>query len=221
MAIAFDAFAAGVEDLTAPSWTHTPVGTPAAICVFIGQGIDVDVVDGVTYGGVAMTRFTGGFIEDTAGEAVSVYAYYLVASIPTGAQTVAVSDTGVRNKRGVSISFTADRAVVAHSTIASASGDQANPSLTISDLPALSAMVVGHLMSGQDAVTSGAPSAGTELEEYDFGARTQYTLRSDAETDGSINVGWTIASDDVAAIAVAFYETAAATVKSLAAVGVG
>jgi hypothetical protein len=221
MAIAYDAIGLGSIATDDPSWTHTPVGTPAGIVVLIGQTFDNDLVTGVTYGGVAMTRYTGGFIIDTVGEACGVYAYYLTSGIPAGAQTVQVTDTGATNKRGVSISVTAATTVSAHATIASAAENQANPSLTISDLPARSAMVFGTLMSGADAVTAGAPSAGTELDELDYGTKTGYTLRSNAESDGSITVGWTIASDDVAAIAVALVEDAAVTVKKLAALGVG
>lgn len=97
-AVAFDATSAsGANGSGGPaySWTHTPVGTPTAVGVWITIYGGGNTVTGVTYGGVAMTQALhvangsgpGGSQND------SDYLFGL-ASPPSGSQTVAVATSG-------------------------------------------------------------------------------------------------------------------------------
>jgi hypothetical protein len=79
MTVAFDAitsFSATAGDI---SETHTPVGTPKGVIVFVGIGSlngaggDSDNVVGVTYGGETMTRID--FQAQDGGEDISEYCY--------------------------------------------------------------------------------------------------------------------------------------------------
>lgn len=93
MTVAFDAFSTSGEDSDDLSWTHTPSGTPKGVTVEIAQtdGAD-DQVSGVTYGAVPMTR-QAFYNKGQAGQDndFAVYIYSLTSSVPTGAQTVAVT----------------------------------------------------------------------------------------------------------------------------------
>lgn len=77
------------------SFTHTPVGTPSGVLVFVIRTDEssTDVISGVTYGGTAMTAVTGGLARDTTGEPGLCKAYFLGSAVPTGAKTVQVTST--------------------------------------------------------------------------------------------------------------------------------
>ena len=81
MAIIFDAAAAGVAAAgTTKTFSHTCTGTE--LILFVGALItttESDVVTGITYNSVAMTRVpTNGFIAN-AGIGQSLYLYFLIA----------------------------------------------------------------------------------------------------------------------------------------------
>lgn len=69
--------------------THTPNDTPAGVVVTIVHSQSaLDIVTGVTYGGVAMTRIATAQTPNDDGQS---YLYFLGSGIPTGAQTVSVA----------------------------------------------------------------------------------------------------------------------------------
>lgn len=100
MAVAHDA-ASESHTGTTPStnqdsfnWTHTPTGTPRGVLVYVFAGNNAtNPVTGVTYGGSALSAVTSGEASDTADEPGNCKAYFLGASVPTGAQSVVVSRT--------------------------------------------------------------------------------------------------------------------------------
>ncbi|MDP3794259.1 MAG: hypothetical protein Q8R07_05960, partial [Candidatus Uhrbacteria bacterium] len=75
------------------SWTHTPVGTPRGVLVFVTTISATKTVTSVTYGGVAMTEITAGVAIDTVTEPGRIDTFFLGSSVPTGAQTVTVNRT--------------------------------------------------------------------------------------------------------------------------------
>jgi hypothetical protein len=135
MAVAFDAVSSsGVPATGNLSFTHTPVGTPRAIIVMVVQATGLtDEVTDVTYGGVTMTEMTGSPLSFDATRDSVIYAYFLGSSIPTGAQTVAVTVNGTgsnKNARCFSLTASADTEVVDTSTFTSAS--TTSPSVGVS-----------------------------------------------------------------------------------------
>jgi hypothetical protein len=81
----------------AASFTHTPVGTPRGITVLIVSTAATDTVTGVTYGGTAMSQPEGSPVVSTSAEGGACHAFTLGESgetVPTGAQTVAITGTG-------------------------------------------------------------------------------------------------------------------------------
>jgi hypothetical protein len=106
----------------APSWTHGEAGTPDAILVLIVHATGVvDKVSGVTYGGVAMTELSGSpYIHNHSFGSV-MYAYLLTDNIPSGNQTVAVSNIDW-SAQAVAISLTADGEIVQTGTSAGDGG---------------------------------------------------------------------------------------------------
>lgn len=90
--LALDASSENATAADPQSFTHTPVGTPRAIVVFIAhETTATDIVVSVTYGGVTMTRI--GRESDTTGEVGAGYCYFLGSAIPVGAQSVSVDRT--------------------------------------------------------------------------------------------------------------------------------
>ena len=109
------------------SWTHTPVGTPRGVLVFVfdANANAVDVTS-VTYGGVSVPAVSGGEARDTAGEAGSCKAFFLGSSIPTGAQTVQVNRNNNANiMYAVAITVTAASDTAISGTPVLAQEDQA------------------------------------------------------------------------------------------------
>ena len=88
MSVARDAVTeAPASFTTSTSFTHTPVGTPKGVIVYVAQNASsTDENGSISYGGVALTKQT--FAHDTATELLGAYAYFLGSGIPTGAQTV-------------------------------------------------------------------------------------------------------------------------------------
>lgn len=211
MTVAYDAVGSQPTQTTSPSWTHTPVGTPKGILVFVLQyATGSDDVTGVTYGGVAMTELGSSPLLHTTGETFTVYAYFLGSNIPTGAQTVAVTGSS-SNKCGVSFSVTAsgDTVVQNHSAFVN-SDSQADPSASLS-LGGKTCFVALGAMSGHNGVASTTPSSGwtSSFEDVSAGG-TQVSLSYKYDTIGStdVTVGWTQTAEDATAIAVAITEAA-------------
>ena len=146
MAIAYDAIAIPALAFYEAtfSWTHTPVGTPRGVAVIISQEKATDQVSGITYGGVNMTRVR--FDARTATEAGGVYIYFLGSGIPTGAQAVVVTLSGVEDTNAVSLTVTAASDTSVDTSNGLDAGIIANPSLSIS--PTVKAEIFYGIFSG-------------------------------------------------------------------------
>ena len=92
MAVAFDAAGPGAtgSSVSSISFTHTPVGTPTAVGVWVCGYFNAADCSGVTYGGIAMvggTTYTDTNFSDACAKSFGL------ANPPSGAQTVVVSGT--------------------------------------------------------------------------------------------------------------------------------
>ena len=196
------------------SWTHTPVtATPCGVVVMIAQNVvSTDLITGVTYGGVAMTRIaTDGFAQDTVGEPGAAYVYFLGSNVPTGAQSVAVtvsSGTDAKTGWAVTLSGDADQAIAASGKI---QVDTLNPSVTLATDGYFDGVCLSVFFSGLNAPTDGTITAGTGYTKLtasaaggrDFGTESASAQYASGLKGANIACGWTAASDDVAMIALA------------------
>ena len=196
------------------SWTHTPVtATPRGVVVLIAQNVvSTDLITGVTYGGVAMTRIaTDGLAQDTVGEPGAAYAYFLGSNVPTGAQTVAVtvsSGTDAKTGWAVTLSGDSNQAIAASGKI---QVDTLNPSVTLATDGYFDGVCLSVFFSGLNAPTDGTITAGTGYTKLtasaaggrDFGTESACAQYASGLKGASIVCGWTAASDDCAMIALA------------------
>src|SRR5690348_5790420 len=182
MAVAFDASSeshtgtTGSTNQASFSWTHTPVGTPKGVLIFL---INLDSATGVnpsiTYGGVAVPAVTGGVDADTAGEAGRCAAFFLGSGIPTGAQTVVVNrDNNAQQVYAVAITVTAaagkDTAVhEAGIVLLQEDGTLAEQSVTDGSPGSNSVRFAGGMTGLQTLPSAGASS--TLLQSIDIGAQ--------------------------------------------------
>lgn len=211
MAIAFDAASSGALTTGALSWTHTPVGTPRGILVFVVIFNDTNTVSAVTYGGVSMTEVTGSPNVHNVGGADdgTVTAWFLGSSVPTGPQTVAATVSGTPNKCGAAFSVTAGSNTSIVDTDASInSGSQANPSGTLS-LGGITCFCAEGFHSGQSAVSGVTPLSGwTSRSEITTTAETAGFYTYDTIGSSDVTIGWTQTADDATCVAVAIREDA-------------
>lgn len=193
MAVAYDAYSAsGAPSADTLSWTHTPVGTPRGVLVLIvDNAASSNAITSVTYGGTAMTAVNGSPVAHTTGsEDGYLYAYFLGASIPTGAQTVEVTESTATSKSAACYTVTAGGDTHASSAGVLDSGGMLDPSTTVS-LGTGDYFVAAALHSGTGSLGTCAPLAGfTTVDSQDFGLQTCYFVRKDAVASGSVTVGW-------------------------------
>lgn len=228
MTVAFDAAtpsgAGGGSTFTTTSphtYLHTPVGDPSSVLVAVISADPADPVNGaVMYGTVAMTRVpTNGFAADILGEAGSVVMYELGSSIPTGPQTVSISHTGsaaVKLPVCITLTAAADTEIGASGKL---EGDQADPQIAL-DTGATESFRVAVLFSGVQI--AGSLTAVTDVSavgsspRVDFGEEFGLVgYQTSAASAGSMTIGWTAVSDDVAMIAVAIQEVAGGTLFTI------
>lgn len=96
-----DTGTAGWTTTNPKTWTHTPSGTPRGVligCVAFNT-INQAVFREVTYGGVQATSYYEWYAQDTAGEFGQVKLYFLGSNIPTGAQTVSVTNSASTDEK--------------------------------------------------------------------------------------------------------------------------
>ncbi len=212
MTIAFDASSNATEAGTTLSWTHTPVGTPAGVLVFVVQNVTGDEVTSVTYGGVAMTEVTGSPNTKAAAEDGTTYGYHLGTGIPAGAQTVVVNVTATGSiKAAVAYTVTAAADTVVQDTDITINSDSAtNPSATLS-LGGNTCFCAIGFMSGQAAVGNITPSANwTSRYEFDFTSQVAGFYTYDTIASADVTMGWTQTADDAICIGIALTESVAA-----------
>lgn len=211
MAVAFDATSESHTGTTGSVsqasfiWTHTPVGTPAGVLVYVMQATSaVMATTGVTYGGVAMTLIQEAV--DGAGELGMCHLYFLGSGIPTGAQTITVSrlnNTAVLY--AVAATVTAATDTQTHGTFFE-NGDGALAERSVDDgSPGTNSLRFAGCYYG-GAAPPGTGANSTAMHSIDFGAYVAATVRETVAGQGSRLVGFSAASDDVAAIAIAIRE---------------
>jgi hypothetical protein len=221
MAVAYDAESRGAGGSGNFNWTHTPVGTPKGIWVFVGQDTGLtDEVTGVTYGGTAMTRVTTGsptnpvFRDGSgAGEDGGEYCYFLGASIPTGAQTVAVTVNGTGSlKRGYAGSVTAAADTEVVDCNSNTAGGSTTPTLGTLSLGGRTCMVAMGFWSQRPATGNITPSAGwTARREDTIGSNTIAHYTYDTIASADVAADWThdqSAGGDYCGLALAIREVA-------------
>src|SRR5690348_8787000 len=88
------------------TWSHnTGTTSPEGVVVMLAHGTEsTDLVVGVTYGGVAMSRIQTN--TDTVTEPGRSYIYFLGTGVPTGTQTVSVDLTSATTTDLFGISYT-------------------------------------------------------------------------------------------------------------------
>lgn len=214
MAVAYDvSSAATAAEASSLSWTHTPVGTPRGVIVFcLGQGGSGQPAIAVTYGGVSMTAVTSSYVSDAAGELGAIRAFFLGASVPTGAQTVQVTTGNVPTVAywAAAITVTAG-GNTEYTGLVTLSGDQALGQQNVDDgSPGTNSVrFAGAYYGGSSPPTAGADS--TSVQTVDFGTKAGGVVRETTAGQGSRPVGFNAASDDVAANFLAIREVASGT----------
>ncbi len=190
------------------TWTHTPaLLKPKGIVVSIVHPTSTDRVTAVTYGGVAMSRIE--FAQDTADEAGAAYAYFLGSGIPEGDQTVSVTHDGnsaVKKAASYSIVGGNDTEVAASGVVEE---NAANPAVAI-DSGADDAVRYAGVFSGKgNPANVTAFATFTEFAANDFGANVTKQEYTATPASGSVSTGFTIATDDVALVALGVREVSA------------
>ncbi len=221
MAVAYDAASeshsgtTGDTNSTGFSWTHTPVGTPKGVVVFVRCNASPDPVTAVTYGGVAMAKPAGTFAEDTAGEPGTIQAWFLGSGIPTGAQTVAVTRTNnAINVYAMAITVTAltDTEVYLPGIVI-VQGDTALVEQNVDDgSPGTDSLRVAGLSSGLGTANIAGANTSNAIT-IDFGATVACSGREKVAGQGSRPVGWDYSGtpDDTAFVGFAVREPPVST----------
>lgn len=223
MAIAHDAASSPTQGTGTLSWTHTPVGTAAAIDVQVGTTLSsADGVTGVTYGGVALTRYA--LATNAAGQLSTSHGYNLLTGIPSGAQTVVVSITGTFLRCASCKSMTAAGTVALDAFNTGNGAGVSNPTLTVTTTAATSTIVYAGagITENQASVSVTAPDL--LLNKSGNTNETQIFARNSITgTGGAVVIGWTFNNDSWAGVIAAYKESGGGgtVVKPLAVLGVG
>ena len=210
MALAFDATSEATAGI-APSWTHTPVGTPRGVLVGIMDTADADNVTGVTYGGVSMTEVSGSPLNVTGTAGIVLHLFFLGASIPTGAQTVTVSGSST-TKQAWACTVTADEDTeVQNTATADEESTTVSFNLALGGETCFCAEVWGTEKANAGLVNILLGSSWTPDDSHDFGSQVGgfYTYDTIGSTD--VTAGFRITSGGAefnGCIAVAIKESA-------------
>lgn len=214
--IAHDAITASTEQPTSIpfDFTHTPVNTPRGVivmCTVYEYGASGRMVQGVSYGGVPMTRIN--HAEDVTTEFCMSEIWFLGSGIPTGAQTVHVVPGGASLGTTIvavaaTITATTDTEIVASGIV---QDNVADPGVTLDSGSSL-AIRYAVLTSGNRA------TAPTVFAGQTAGPGAQFAINVDTDrwattyqtsaASGVFRIGWTLTTDDVAMCAVAIREIA-------------
>ena len=129
--IARDAFTDGRDWGTGDpqTWSHTCTGSNLIIFVYVFAGGATDIVNGITYNGVSMTRLIFNNNDAQSGAGNSHWVYYLV-NPATGAHTVSVDLTSSTNISALSVSYTGVDTTSPIVTSRSDPGDKATTTYT-------------------------------------------------------------------------------------------
>jgi hypothetical protein len=188
------------------SWTHAQSGTPQGVVVFVHTQGTTDLVTGVTYGGVSLTRVTGGEAIDTAGEPARTDLFFLGSGLSSGNQTITVSRTSdTATMYASAATVLADRDVEAFGVDTRAE-NQAPTVIGIDDgSPGTDSLRYAAAYYG-GASPAPAGTGSTLLTDIDLGPRGASMVRETTAGQGVRNVGFSGSSDDYAAVFLAIRE---------------
>src|SRR5690242_13882826 len=190
------------------TWSHnTGTTSPEGVVVMLAHGTEsTDLVVGVTYGGVAMSRIQTN--TDTVTEPGRSYIYFLGTGVPTGTQTVSVDLTSGTTTDIFGISYTLDGAddlvVVDNNGV---NENATNPGVTLAygGRTCMSFAVVYSGVSLNSSVSAGASC--TKDSTTDLAGNFTCAVEHQTTAGSSdFAIGFTIASDDVAFSAIAVSE---------------
>lgn len=169
MAISFDASATNRTTGSSASFSHTCSGNQRVLFVAVGiwDNFTTDVLAGVTYNGVTLTR-----ISMAAAQANTRTYLYAMVNPPTGSHTVAISVSVSTNISVTSMSYTGATqdigTLVAFNTMTSAPTSTINASLFCSAGGwAIMSLISnsGGLSASTGAVSRGIPGGGVLVAE--------------------------------------------------------
>jgi hypothetical protein len=179
------------------------------VVVFVSTYASVaNLITSVTYGGVALTRLTGGLAQDGAGESGRLDAFFLGSGLGTGNQTITVTRTNnatVMYASAATVTAGADTAVPTN-TIVLLQGDGTLTVQSVNDTsPGQNSVRYAGAYSGLNA----PPAAGTGstlLNSIDIGNYGSALVRETTAGQGARNVGFSAATDDRAVVHLAIRE---------------
>lgn len=211
MTIAVDQVASSTLSTDPSNFDFNSGTSPEGLIVLIAHGsVSTDIVVGVTYGGIAMTRRQSNV--DTTTEAGRTYIYTLESGVPSGTNTVSVDRTeGTTTMQVCAISVNAAGPL----SFVDSDGineNIANPTVTL-QYGGQECMSFGILYTGGAAPpgATGIASGCTNITGVDLTAFATNPLRQTTAGVSDFTIGWTtLTSDDVAFSAVALTDAAAA-----------
>lgn len=183
----------GTGNLT---WTHTPVGKPTGVVLFVWQyNTNTDQLPSATYGGVTMDRKSVGLYTMGAFTAVG-YIYFLNRNIPAGPQSVVVNTNVVTQRQASAITVTGgtNAEIETQGQAYSNATPSTNPSGSL--LTVKRSILFGSLLSDLDNGSTISVGAGAyaELGEFALGTETVSVLRTtNALSPGNWLVPWNAA----------------------------
>ena len=191
------------------SWTHTQTGTPQGVVVFVSTLASVtDLITSVTYGGVELTRLTGGSALDPDGESGRVDTFFLGSGLSSNNQTITVNRTNnatVMYAAAATVTAGADTAVPT-ATIVLLEGDGSLAVQSVDDTsPGQNSVRYAAAYSGLIS-PPGAGTGSTLLNSFDIGSYGSALVRETTAGQGARNVGFSATSDDRAAVHLAIRE---------------
>jgi hypothetical protein len=213
MSLSFDAESSvqQASGVTNWSWTHTPSsGTDAVLVLVANNWLGSETMSAVTYGGVALSKVDSLCANNVGADRPTVQAWFKSGGLPSGAQTVAVTDTSNVAKLGACYGLLATAGAEVQTSSKDDNGGTAaaNPQVTLSCESSRDAFIAGILGSGDNTATATDDSGQTRTNQYDFGTTSGYVSRKTSiHTGGSTTFGYTQESFQLHLLAVAVSES--------------
>jgi len=194
----------GVADII---FTHPSPGTAGGVLIFTANLVSSAWITDIDYGGEAASFVVTA--DDTDTELWRVDEYNLLASVPTGDQIVTVNTAN--SPANAAEQFRTVTVITFATPVERITGaideeNQANPQAALDTLSA-PALRFGHIGSGHSAPTDlAAVNLPERIMGNEAGAQTVVTDFDPTPASGSVTVGWTATTEDVAAIYAAYGE---------------
>ena len=194
MTIAFDATSTALAFVSGSySVSHTPVGTPAAVCVSIIHARGAGGMSGVTYGGVTVPLTSiSPYLSSVSGEPADIHTYFLGSGVPAGTQSASISATGAagRYTHVMTLTAGADVEINQASQLLDTAGT-VNPSATLA-LNSTTSFVYQVFMSGSSSTANPSPLTNwTDRGEGDLGSLVSGVYTYDIDDDVDVSCGYT------------------------------